>query len=280
MGFKEVVILPLARKWIAGANMKSALEDARKANAKGLGVVANFLGEEVKDASVADASMNEYLALQEGMKSQGIKGFASVKLTQFGLGSDDAGAASRLERVTANAERLGQLLWIDMESSPLIPKTLEIYLDLLERHRGTGVALQTYTKRSGADLLKILDAGGTVRLVKGAYKNQPDVYSTRAEVNDNFRKQMTMLFDRGDRFAIATHDPKLVDGAKRLAESRHVDFRFEMLKGIQDGLKQELTGQGYTVFEYLPYGDRWWPYSKRRITEHPSNIWLLLRSLV
>ena len=91
---------------------------------------------------------------------------------------------------------------------------------------------------------------------------------------------MVTLFDRGNGFAIATHDAALVDRAKALAEKSHADFHFELLKGIRDDLKEELSNSGYKVYEYLPYGDRWWAYSKRRIKEHPSNIWLLLRSLI
>jgi proline dehydrogenase len=91
---------------------------------------------------------------------------------------------------------------------------------------------------------------------------------------------MVTLFQRGDGFAIATHDTALIDRAKALAESSHAHFHFELLKGIRDELKDELVGSGYKVAEYIPYGDRWWAYSKRRITEHPSNVWLLIRSLV
>ena len=29
----------------------------------------------------------------------------------------------------------------------------------------------------------------------------------------------------------------------------------------------------------MPYGQEWYPYSVRRIKEHPSNVWLLLRSI-
>jgi len=37
---------------------------------------------------------------------------------------------------------------------------------------------------------------------------------------------------------------------------------------------------GYNVVDYIPYGDQWYPYSVRRMKEHPSNVWLLLRSLI
>ena len=168
-----------------------------------------------------------------------------------------------------------------MEGSAFTEATVRTYVSAHERHPDMGVALQAYTRRSETDLKVILDGGGKVRLVKGAYRESKDfVYPSRQEVSENFRKLMGMLFDRSDGFAIATHDSALVDEAKKLSESKHVDFRFELLKGIRDDLKTELVNSGYKVSEYLPYGDRWYAYSKRRITEHPSNIWLLLRSLV
>jgi proline dehydrogenase len=281
LGLKERVVLPLAKKWISGVNLDSAVDDAKKANAKGIGVVVNFLGEEIKDPAKADASADEYLRLQRALSDSGLKGYVSVKLTQLGLGADDQGMRARLEKIADNAERLSQRFWIDMEGSAFTDSTIINYLDLLKRHRNVGVALQAYTRRSESDLDAILNAGGTVRLVKGAYREGPDfVYPTRAEVSKNFEKLMVTLFDKGSGFAIGTHDSVLVDRAKALSESSHSSFHFELLKGIRDDLKDELVKSGYGVYEYLPYGDRWWAYSKRRISEHPSNIWLLLRSLI
>ena len=275
------MVLPVAKRWISGVAMDSALDDARKANTRGIGAVVNFLGEEIRDPATADAHTEEYFRLQQALSDGGINGFASVKLSQLGLGADDEGMKVRLEKVAANSERLNQLLWVDMEGSAFTQATIDAYLASHERHRGLGVALQAYTRRSVSDLKSILDAGGTVRLVKGAYRESADfVFSNRKEVSDNFSALMGVLFDRGSGFAIATHDSALISKAKALAESKHADFRFELLKGIRDDLKVDLVKSGYKVSEYLPYGDRWYAYSKRRITEHPSNIWLLLRSLV
>ena len=281
MGLKERVVLPLAKRWIAGPDLKSAIADAKKANARGIGVVANFLGEDIKDSAAADSQAGEYLKLQQAIADENIKGFASVKLTQFGLGADEAGVRSRLERVAGNAERLGQLLWIDMEGSSFTDITIRTYLEAHERHEGLGVALQAYAKRSRSDLEAILLAGGRVRLVKGAYKESHDfAYGTRREVRENYTRLMEVLFQKGRGFAIGTHDTSLVEKARQLAESSNADFHFEMLKGIRDELKDDLVKSGYKVYEYLPYGDSWYAYSKRRMSEHPSNFWLLLRSLI
>ena len=281
MGLKEWVVLPLAKKWIAGVDLPAAIDSAKKANSRMIGVVVNFLGEEIKDPAAADASAGEYLRLQQALHDSKVNGFVSVKLTQLGLGSDEEGVRRRLEDIAANAERLSQLLWIDMEGSAFTERTIAVYLDVLKRHPMIGVAIQAYEKRSEADLNSILEAGGKVRLVKGAYHESPDiVYHEKSEVSKNFERLMATLFERSSGFAIATHDGALDRRAQALAEKNHVDFRFELLKGIRDDLKEELSKSGYSVYEYLPYGDRWWAYSKRRISEHPSNVWLLLRSLV
>jgi proline dehydrogenase len=172
-------------------------------------------------------------------------------------------------------------MFVDMESSDFTERTITIYLDSRSKHGEIGLALQAYMRRSGADLKRLLDGGARIRLVKGAYREPHDVvYPTRKEVSENYSALMQVLFDRGDNFAIATHDSRLIDEARKLSDSKHVNFRFEMLKGIRNELKEELVKSGYKVYEYLPYGDRWFAYSKRRMTEHPSNIWLLLRSMV
>jgi proline dehydrogenase len=274
------LLLKIARRWIAGVDLDSAVADAKKANSNGFGIVMNFLGEDVTQQSVADAHMQHYLELQNALASEKINGFASLKLTQFGLGSDDAGAIRRVEAVATNAERLGQLLWIDMEGSSFTDQTLKVYLNTLEEHRDVGVALQAYMRRSKSDLEMLLGKGGRIRLVKGAYRESSEkVFPSRREVSKSFSELMRTLFDNGDNFAIGTHDSKLIDEAKKLAESKHVTFRFEMLKGIRDQLKAELVTSGYKVSEYLPFGDQWYSYSKRRLTEHPSNVLLLIRSL-
>lgn len=276
-----MVVLPLAKRWISGVGVDSAIEDAKKANSRGIGAIVNFLGEEIKDPTIADAHANEYLRLQQTMHDGGVNGFASVKLTQLGLGADEDGMRLRLDKIAANAGRLGQLLWIDMEGSAFTDKTITAYLQVHRKHQGVGIALQAYARRSESDLKSIMDEGGKVRLVKGAYKESPDfVFPTRQEVSKNFERLMVALFERGDGFAVGTHDSALIERAKALAESSHAEFRFELLKGIRGETKDELVKSGYNVSEYLPYGDSWYAYSKRRITEHPSNIWLLLRSMV
>ncbi len=278
--FWEGILLRLAKRWISGADAESAIKDARAANQRGLRAVINYLGEDVTERSVAEAHLQEYLRMQQAISNNGIDGCVSVKLTQFGLGADDGGCEERLLKAARQASSLGQLLWIDMENSPFLERTLEVYLRTRERFENVGVALQAYMRRSEGDLARLIDKGGRIRLVKGAYREPPSlVFPTRAEVTKNYSRLMSILFERADDFVIGTHDSRMINEARRLSESRRVKFEFEMLKGVRDELKEELVNSGYRVGEYLPYGDEWYRYSMRRISEHPSNILLLIRSL-
>jgi len=276
----EGILLRLAKRWISGTDAESAIKDAWAANKRGMSAVINYLGEDVTDQSVAEAHLQEYLRMQRAISENGINGCVSVKLTQFGLGAEDARCEERLVRAAGHAAGLRQLLWIDMESSRFLERTLEIYLRTRERFENVGLALQAYLRRSEGDLTRLIDKGARIRLVKGAYREPHSlVFPTLGEITKNYSKLMGILFERADNFAIGTHDSRMINEAKRLSESWHVNFEFEMLKGVRDELKDELVSSGYRVGEYLPYGAEWYRYSRRRISEHPRNILLIIRSL-
>lgn len=274
-------MLRIAKKWIAGTKIEDAIKDAKKANSRGIGAVLNYLGEDIRDNELAEKHTEEYLRLQNEIENNGIKGSVSLKLTQIGIILDTEKPRKRLERIVENGRNLKQYVWIDMESSKFTDATLSLYLDMLNLYSKVGLALQAYMKRTAADLEKVIEKGGSVRLVKGAYKESSDiVFSKRNEIRKNYKILMERLFKSGVYFAIATHDKLLIDRALEISDGRKGGFEFEFLKGIRDELKNELVSKGYTVSEYIPYGDDWYPYSMRRMSEHPSNIILLLRSLV
>ncbi len=280
MGLKQDLLFKVARRWISGKNIDEAIESARAANKRGMGAILNYLGEDVTDRSVGERHLEEYLSLQRLISENRLGGCVSIKLTQFGLNADENLARERAARVADQASKLNQFLWLDMESSKVTETTIRIYSEILEKHKNAGVALQAYLRRSQNDLRRLIERGAKVRLVKGAYREPSDLaYTSRDDVRKNYSRLMNLLFETGNNFAVGTHDSVLIDEAKALASSHRVNFEFEMLKGIRDGLKPELIASGYRVVEYIPYGEEWYNYSMRRMREHPSNIWLLLRSL-
>jgi proline dehydrogenase len=243
--------------------------------------ILNLLGEETTSREETTAATTEYLEILDALKSRQIEGCISVKPTQLGLSVDPSLFRDNLAKIQNKAKSLGTFVWVDMEGSPFTAQIVDSYLEFRKRYDNIGIAIQAYLRRSEEDVNRILDLGGAIRLCKGAYNESPEiVYKRRKQIDESFSKLMRTIFERGKGFAIATHDEKLIEEAIRLSNVHHADFEFEMLMGIRDKKKLELVQRGYRVSEYIPFGKSWWAYSKRRIREHKSNIFLLARSLV
>jgi proline dehydrogenase len=274
----ERLLFRVAKKWVAGYSADDATVAAQDANRRGISAILNFLGEDAGDKTQVELAVREYLSLMDLMKTKNIRGCVSAKPTQLGLAVDYDTCLRNFFLLAKKASELGQFLWIDMESAKFTEDTITIYLEVLKDHPMTGVAIQAYLRRSGADILHIIEHGGKVRLVKGAYHEPEEhAFATTEEVDRNYSHLLKMLAQGGRFFAVATHDDRLVNEAINL----HADnCEFQMLMGIRDELKSRLIARGLPVSEYIPYGSQWLPYSVRRLRERKRNLLLLARSLV
>ena len=276
----EKLVMKIAKKWVAGYSIKDAMKSAKEANRNGMSAIVNYLGEHDESLEDIEASVKEYIAVLDEMERLRINGGISPKLTQVGLERDYELCIDNTMRIIDHARKLNRFIWLDMESSLYLEDTVGVYLTLLKRYQKVGLAFQAYLKEGSMHLMQILEHGGKVRLVKGAYREDgATVFRSKSAVDRNFRKLMSVLFEHGNEFAIATHDDKMIQEAIRLSKKYAKNFEFQMLKGIRDELKPSLIKKGFTLAEYIPYGKQIVPYSVRRIKEKPSNMLLLARSL-
>jgi proline dehydrogenase len=285
----EKFLFKIARNWISGNTYEDALSSARISNGKGMSAILNFLGEDTTDERVIQQTVNEYIMLLDLLESNSIDGCISVKPTQVGLRIGVDSCLFNLRQIAEKAKNLERFMWLDIESYPFVEDTIAIYLKLLKDYKEIGVALQSYLKRSSSDLLHLLEQDANIRLVKGAYTENDEIaFRSMDKINSNFSELMKTIFNSSDDkrntlFAIATHDPRLVNEAIELSKKSRIvkrKFEFQLLKGISDEMKTSLVKQGFRVCEYLPYGNQWLPYSVRRIKERRRNILLLARSLI
>ena len=279
-GLTERLLYRVAKRWIAGYSLDDAIKVAHDANNRKLRVILNRLGEHTPDERLIQGYAEEYLRLLDQIQAEKIDGTISVKPSQLGLAASPSLYNTNLAKIIERAETYNDFVWIDMENSPYTEETLKTYRELLPSHPQLGVCLQANMKRTESDLKDLIPRGGIIRLVKGAYPESGEVaYKKRREVDANYVRLMTMLFEGGGGFAIGTHDGKLIDKARELAKDHKPDFEFQFLKGIRDDIKPVLIKEGYRVSEYIPYGPEWYNYSKRRMRERKRNILLLLRSI-
>ena len=281
------MLFKVSKRWIAGYSNADAISEASKSNQKGMSAILNYLGEGYTQESETDNSVKEYLTLLNLLKTKNVLGSISVKPTQIGLSIGYDVCLENFTKISEKAKQNGFFMWIDIENSNYVEDTLSIYLEVLRKNRDTGVAIQSYLRRSHSDLLHLMENSANLRIVKGAYSEEKnEAYQSNNEITQNFSALMKLVLKESSYkgiVAIATHDSKLVDEALALStkgSERMKNLQFQLLKGVRDELKQQLVKKGYEVLEYIPYGEKWLQYSLRRIRERKRNIFLLARSLI
>jgi proline dehydrogenase len=257
----ERLLLRLVKKWAAGDDMEDALIAAKNCNMKGQKAILNYFGEDLTEEERINRTIKEYSNLLERLYLSQIEGCISVKPSQLGLSVSYEICLKNLRALTKRAIEFGRFIWIDMESSKYTEDTLKMYLELIGHHHDIGVVLQSALRRSASDLLHLIEVGGKVRLVKGAYhENEQIAFASHDEVNANYIKLLEILFNYNYKvekrllnkesedlkFAVATHDSKLIEHTIGLWKTSKIgikNFEFEFLKGIRDELKRDLELQ-------------------------------------
>jgi len=274
-----------ARRFIAGETPDEAITAARALEAQGLTITLDLLGESVASRDAALRAAQAYIAIMADVGRAGIGRNISLKLTQLGLSIDRATGVDNLRRVLDAARTDGFFVRIDMENSPFTDATLETFETAWSiGYRDVGVVVQAALRRSEQDIRRVNRLGGRIRLVKGAYQEPREVaYQRKADVDAAFIELMTLLFQEGTYPAIATHDPVMIDAARRLAASARVAadaFEFQMLYGVRRDLQAALLKDGYRVRVYVPFGTEWFPYFMRRLGERPANVTFVVKSVL
>jgi len=275
---------PVVARFVAGETIEEALTAIAALKGAGLHTTVDVLGESVTSSELAAAAADRYIATLPALASRGLDANVSVKLTQMGLEIDPAVCRSNVRRIVDAARAVDGFVRFDMEDHARTDATLAIWQEAHESYPKTGVVIQSCLRRSSADVERILAAGGSVRLCKGAYDEPRSVaYLNKATVDANYDKLMERLLTSGSYHALATHDPRLIARAIEIAQRGGIGrdrFEFQMLYGVRRDLQRTLAERGYTVRIYVPYGHEWYPYFMRRLAERPANVGFMLRAIL
>lgn len=274
-------------RFMPGETAEDALAAAAELAPQKIRSVLTRLGENIGDPAEADEVTNHYLGVLGQIRNQSLNAELSVKLTQLGL---DLGADLCYANLCKIVEREDsrRVVWVDMEYSHYVDATLDIYRRALAAYPNVGVCLQSYLYRTAKDLEALLPLGPAIRLVKGAYKESPEVaFPRKRDVDENyFALAKVLLSDAarraGMRVGIATHDPVLVRRISEYAATRGLgkeSLEFQMLYGIQRAEQARLAAEGWPVRVLISYGSYWFPWYMRRLAERPANLWFVVRTM-
>ncbi|QWC86814.1 proline dehydrogenase family protein [Nocardioidaceae bacterium] len=286
----------LVDRFVAGETVPDAVATARELSAAGLLVTIDYLGEDVEDVETAEQNVAVYEQLLAALGEAGLAATCEVSLKLSAIGQALTGsgegtkqgddlALENARRVCRAARNAGTTVTIDMEDHTTTDRTLQAVRDLRQDFPETGAVVQSQLKRTEKDLQRLVSSTSRVRLCKGAYA-EPEGGIGHATGIDNDLAYVRCLktLMTGDGYPmVATHDPRLIEIAQRLAhrEGRSREsYEIQMLLGVRPEEQKRLAAQGEQVRVYVPFGEAWYGYLVRRLAERPANLALFLRALV
>jgi proline dehydrogenase len=276
----------LAARFVAGETVDAAVTAVTALNALGITATLDALGESVTDAREARAARDTYLATLDRIAQAGAQSHVSVKLTQVGIDIDEQLCVDNMRAIIARALQHRSFVRIDMEGSAYTARTLRLFTERFHPDFGdaVGIVLQSYLRRTAADVEEMIARRARVRLCKGAYQEPPDIaFPDKRDVDANYVACMMRLLEGGSYPAIATHDARILARARAFTRERAIPvdrYEFQMLYGVRRDLQQALRREGYRLRVYVPFGDQWYPYLMRRLAERPANVAFLLGNLI
>ncbi len=281
------VVRRATKAFMPGERPEDALDAGVAIARSGRHLIYTRLGEALTALADADAVRDHYLWFFDAIKARGLPAQVSVKPTQLGLDQSEPACVAHCVALAAKAEATGSALWLDMEDSSYVDRTLALYEAVKAQHSRTGLALQAYLFRTPKDLERLRPLKPAIRLVKGAYAEPATVAFPKKADTDAAYEQLagTMLAwaKSGEcRAVLGTHDMPLISRLVARAEAlglTKAQYEVHMLYGIREREQQRLRAAGHEVTTLISYGEAWYRWYMRRLAERPANVGFVIRSM-
>jgi proline dehydrogenase len=275
------------KRFMPGEAEHDAIGAARDLLKQNIATTFTYLGENISTLNEAEENTRHYIKLLEKINEESLDTEISLKLTQLGFDQSVDKTLSNVESIIETAKNLNNTVFIDIEDSSYVDKTIEFYKDVKEKYENIGLCLQAYLYRTIDDIQNIFEINPWIRLVKGAYKEPESVaFKKLKNVNKNYMLISSYLLnqisEKGIRVAFATHDLNIQEQIKNEANRLNLKndkLEFQMLYGIKTAEQSRLALEGYKVRTLISYGEYWYPWYMRRLAERPANVGFILKNL-
>lgn len=272
------ILYPLAKRFIAGHDFDSAKPKIEKLIEEGYEVSVDYLGEVSETVAQCERAKQQYIEIINYYKTNKIN--ISIKPSQLGILIDPLFCRENLSFLAELARLRGHTIRLDMEDARITDATINLAIYLNDKFHNVGVALQANLHRTNKDIHHLIKHDVSVRLVKGAYKENCDIaFQSDHAIEGWFFDYAARLYsEKANKPAIATHDEELIEDIHELiTDSKYYDY--ELLYGIRRDLQKDLKDKGYKVRIYVPFGKDWMPYCTRRLKEF-KNLKFVIRNVI
>jgi proline dehydrogenase len=274
-------------RFMPGETLQAAISAAEALRQKNIASIFTHLGENISGRDEARQVAEHYIDALDEIHRRKLPAEVSVKLTQLGLDLSPDLCFDHFQQILER-EKPDSIVWIDMEASHYVAPTLDLYKRALRKFTNVGICLQAYLFRTKKDLADLLPLKPSIRLVKGAYKEPPEIaFLNKSAVDENYfslARDMLRAQAAGNclRATFGTHDLQLIRRLESFAASQNYPksaLEIQMLYGIQRAEQQRLAQSGARSAVLVAYGTYWYPWFVRRLAERPANLWFMLRNV-
>lgn len=270
----------VARRYVAGQSVDEALQRVASTIARGHAASAEYMGESCRIESLAMSETEIFLELIRGIAAHQLNCSISLDLSHLGMLIDNELGYRNACRVARAAADIGQEVMISMEGSDRADAIYSIYTRL-HREAGlenVGITVPAKRYRTEADLPRLIQIPGRIRLVKGAYMEAPGVAMERNsdELAMAYRSYAQQLISSGRLCSIATHDRSIQNDLSAFVKHSgisHDRYEFESLIGLGEDQLDALHSLGFRTREYTVFGEEHFLYVLNRIAEEPVRIY-------
>ena len=285
----------VSRRYVAGPKLDDAVKVMNRLSKEGACFTIDVLGEEITSMEEATFFLEEYKRVITAISENNFDANLSIKPTAFGLLLDREIGMDNIEALVSMANEHQMFVRLDMEDHRVTDDTIQVMLDMHEKGlTNVGVVLQARLFRTIEDIQSIaqkLGKNADYRICKGIYLEPEEISHTdRQPIIKATNDCVDAMLDAGAYVGIASHDhpvinhtlealskrkmgPGITDPRPNAGEPRPQKgpgYEFQMLLGVRGPLRRKLCAKGHRTRVYIPYGEKWYEYSIRRLKENPT----------
>ena len=286
----------ISRRYVAGSTLDDAVRVMHRLTEQGACFTIDVLGEEITSLDEATYFLEEYRRVMAQILEHGFDANLSIKPTAFGLLIDETVGLENIRTLVREAAEHDMFVRLDMEDHRVTDATIDVVLTLhAEGLVNVGTVLQGRLHRTLDDIDRMASAIGVAadhRICKGIYLEPESIaHTSRQAITDATVASVVRGLEQGAYIGIASHDDAVIDASlaalkqggwtpgedadprqpappERLGKGP--GYEFQMLLGVRGPLRRGLRAKGHRTRVYIPYGEKWYEYSIRRLKENPT----------
>ncbi len=285
----------VSRRYVAGEIIEDAVSVMKRLESEGACFTIDVLGEEISSLDEAQFFLDEYVRVMNAIVEHKFDANLSIKPTAFGLLIDKEKGMENIESLVRQAATHDMFVRLDMEDHRVTTETIQVVRDLHEKGlTNVGTVLQGRLHRTSNDIESVasnLGPNADYRICKGIYLEPEDIaYTSKRDIRDKTNEAIRMALEHGAYVGIASHDVPVIDYTLEVLKEfkmgpsmddprtnagpdrngKGPGYEFQMLLGVRGPMRRKLTKKGHRTRVYIPYGEKWYEYSIRRLQENPT----------